>query len=255
MNYVNMRNFIIAHTFLAGCLAFSAAAQEQPLPVKASPQSVECFFPKDSAAVVLCTVRLHLSPMPGCFVRVRAENLRPELPLVATDAAGNRLEGKFREWELCYDSAANCVIAVYDFSKRPEGDELRVDCSVDIPMSTEQQVHEAVEFTPAQNHTITAGGHTFYLRPADTAADDPDNTVLLIEYLNHPDIADFSIQQEDGTPVQQEIVDGYLNPETKLVSTICILNSRSEKFRFVLRTYKNCDKVQVPVKFTSSIGR
>lgn len=256
-----MRTFSLVPTLLAIVLSAPAMAQEptEALPstpvVKASPQSVECFFPKETTPdTVLCTVRLHLTPAPGSVIRTRAEALRPARPLIATDAAGNKLEGRFREWEFCYDSADNCVIAVYDFSQRPEGGQLRVDTTVDIP-AAEQMEHEPIVFVAAQEHTITSGGHTFHLRPADSAADDPDNTVLHIAYENSPDIVDITIQQEDGTPLQTEIVDGYLHTDSKLVSAICILNSRSEKFRFVLRTYKICDKVEVPVKFSATIGR
>ena len=257
MMFVNMRKTAAIATLFAACLSPVSSAQEQAAApvIKASPQSVDCFFPKDATAAVLCSVRLHLTPSPGCLIRVRAENMRPERPLIATDAAGNTLEGRFREWELCYDSDANCVIAVYDFNRHPEGGVLRVDTTVDIPASSEQTEHEPIVFAAAQKHTITSGGHTFHLSPTESSADDPDNTVLLIEYENSPDIADIVIQQEDGTPLQPEIVDGYLNADSKLVSAICILNSRSEKFRFVLRTYKQCNKVEVPVKFNATIGR
>ncbi len=230
------------------------SAPAKPL-VKASPQSVECFFPRDERDQVLCTVRLHLTPLPGHLIRTRAEQSRPSRELAATDAVGNKLAGKFREWELCYDSDANCVIAVYDFKRRPKGGVLKVNGCIDIPVSPELTEHEAIEILTDRKQTITSGGYTFYIRPTDSSANDPDNTVLHIEYEYHDDIADIVIQAEDGTPLQPNIIDGYMSSDNKLVSAVYILNLRAEKFRFVLRTYKRSNNVDVPVKFRATIGR
>ena len=82
MMFVNMRKIAAIATLFAACLSPVSSAQEQATPpvIKASPQSVDCFFPKDATAAVLCSVRLHLTPSPGCLIRVRAENMRLSAP-------------------------------------------------------------------------------------------------------------------------------------------------------------------------------
>lgn len=223
--------------------------------VKASPQSIECFFPEHDKEDVLCTIRVHLTPALGHIIRTRNDAARPKKALTATDGKGQQLDGFFREWELCYDSGSNCVIAVYDFKTRPQGGILRVDTILDIPASGEPENHEPINFNPAEKVTLTSGNHTFHLTPAESGADDPDNTVLRIEYENSADIAEISIRNENDEPLQTEIIDGYIHSDNGMVSALYILTGKYSTLKLCLRTYKQCDIIEVPLKFSATIGR
>lgn len=236
-----------------GLLVGLSLAEE--CPVKASPQSIECFFPEKDNDNVLCTVRIHLTPIPGHVIRTRNDAARPKKALTATDGEGRKLEGFFREWELCYDSDSNCVIAVYDFKTRPQGGILYVDTVLDIPASGEPESHEPINFNPAEKVTLTSGNHVFHLTPAESGADDPDNTVLRIEYENTADIADISIRNDNNEPLSAEIIDGYIQSDNGMVSALYILTGKYNALKFCLRTYKQCDKIEVPLKFRATIGR
>lgn len=236
-----------------GILLSPAPANEHI--VKASPQSVECFFPDQDDDAVLCTVRVHLTPAPGHVIRTRNDEAHPQKLLTATDGTGRKLEGYFREWELCYDSDSNCVIAVYYFHMRPQGGELRVDTVLDIPASGELIAHEPVNFNPTEKVTLTSGNLTFHITPTESGAQDPDNTVLHIEYDNTSDIADISIRNEKDEQLASEIIDGYIHSDNGKANALYILNGKYNTLRFCLRTYKQCDKIEVPLKFRATIGR
>ena len=229
--------------------------QANVCPVKASPQSVECFFPGNEKDAVLCTVRVHLTPIPGHIIRTRSEVAHPQKAMTATDGSGKKLEGFFREWELCYDSDSNCVIAVYDFKMRPQGGELRVDTVLDIPASGEQETHEPVTFNPVEKTTLTAGGLSFHITPTESGTQDPDNTVLHIEYDNTSDIADISIRNENDEQLPTEIIDSYIHSDNGKANALYILTGKYNTLKFCLRTYKQCDKIEVPIKFKATIGR
>lgn len=247
-----MKRILISLAVL-GLLADRTQADEPT--VKASPQSVECFFPDRDNDEVLCTVRVHLTPAPGHIIRTRSETARPKKALTATDGTGQKLEGFFREWELCYDSDSNCVIAVYDFKMRPQGGELRVDTALDIPASGELVTHEPVTFTPTAAVTLTSGNQVFHITPTESGAQDPDNTVLRIEYDNTPDIADITIRNEKNEQLPTEIIDGYIHSDNGKANALYILTGKYTTLQFCLRTYKQCDKIEVPLKFRATIGR
>ncbi len=236
-----------------GLLISQAQADERT--VKASPQSVECFFPEKDNDAVLCTVRVHLTPAPGHIIRTRNEAAHPQKALTATDGTGRKLEGYFREWELCYDSDSNCVIAVYDFKTRPQGGEMRVDTALDIPVSSEIESHEPVNFNPAEKATLTSGALTFLITPTESGTQDPDNTVLHIEYDNTSDIADITLRNENDELLPTEIIDGYIHSDNGKANALYILTGKYKSLKFCLRTYKQCDKIEVPLKFRATIGR
>ena len=240
---------------LAACGLVLGQAQANERIVKASPQSVECFFPDQNNDAVLCTVRVHLTPTPGHVIRTRDEANHPQKSMTATDGAGRKLEGFFREWELCYDSVNNCVIAVYDFKMRPQGGMLRVDAMLDIPASGELVTHEPVSFNPTEKTTLSSGNISFHITPTESGTQDPDHTVLLIEYDNTSDIADITIRNEKDEPLTTEIIDGYIHSDNGKVNALYILTGKHNALKFCLRTYKQCDKLEVPIKFKATIGR
>lgn len=225
-------------------------------PVKVSPQSVECFYPADETDAVLCTIRLHLTPPQGHYIRIRASEATPQLPLIAHDAKGNELHGSFSEWEICFDDyESNCVIAVYNFKARPQGGHMVVDSQVDIPVTGGRTEHEPQIIPTAEPTSVTVNGHVFKITPAESGAEDPDHTVLLIEYANNADIAEIVLNAEDGTPLPTTIVDGYYNPENKLSQATYVIQHKAEKLQFILRTYANCGRSTSPVRFRATIGR
>ncbi len=251
MRYLTiLTSLLLAHTL-------PAAEQAATIPpVKVSPQSVECFYPADETDAVLCTIRLHLTPAQGHFIRIRATEAAPQLPLIARDAKGNELHGSFSEWEICFDdSESNCIIAVYNFKARPQGGYMVVDSQVDIPVSSGRTEHEPQIISTSEPSTVTVNGHVFKITPAESGAEDPEHTVLHIEYANNADIAEIVLNAEDGSPLPTTIVDGYYNSENQHSQATYVIQHKAEKLQFVLRSYTNCERTASPVRFRATIGR
>ena len=253
---INLSRIILLALLHSLCLFSTAQEDPKECPLRISPQSVECFYPEiPQENAVLCRLRLHITPIPGYVVRTRAEYAMPQEKLKARDGANNELEGAFREWELCYDSDENCVIAVYDFLKHPAGGVLHVDGVVDIPVSGELTEHEEKEFKVQEQTSIVVADHVFRLQPTPSDAEDEEHAVIHLEYTYSPDIADIRFCGKDGTPLPCQIVDGHFDAERKLARATCIIPSNGDTLIFRLLTYKNCNKVQVPVRFRAVIGR
>ena len=238
-------------------VACSALAADSALPqvVKASPQSVECFYQPEGESPTRCRVRLHLTPAEGYSIQMTA----PELPLVGRDGKGNLMFGTFREWEICFGDIknTNCVIAVYDFRAMPKGGLIRFSTKVDIPVTCGEQQHADVKFCPTESDTLTVNGIDFRIIPSGANDDDPDNTAFDIEYnfANKADIAGITICDSQGKPLPVNIVEGIYQENEKKVRATYVLSSKHSSLRFRLETYKPVGSAEVTVKFSARIGR
>lgn len=234
-----------------------ADEQQKPevCPVKASPQSVECFYPTGEADKAGCRVRLHLTPTKGHTIR-----LAPlDAELHATDAQGNGMKGEFREWEICYGDARNtrCVIAVYDFPALPKGGAICFDTTVAVPVTSGTKEHEDVDFTVADTSKLSIEDIDLTITPSFANETDPDNTAFSIEYSEESKaaIAQITICDPKGQPMQANIVEGVYHEAGNIVRATYVLSSKHEKLKLRLSTYKPIGTVEVPVRFRTTIGR
>ena len=221
--------------------------------VKVSPQSVEFFFPATNAEKVLCSVRLHITPSEGYSIRQDA-HLRE---LEAADGKGNSMKGTFREWEHCYDANEDtpCIIAVYDFPSRPQGGSMSCDTLLSIPLSCGEIEHTPVVFHPGKDEKFTINGHEFTITPSSANAEDPDNIAFILEYENAPDIAAITICDNEGTPLESNIIEGICHENSNKVSATYVFSSKFEELQFRLSTHKPQGEAYAPVKFKARIGR
>ena len=238
-------------------VACTALASEASLPqvVKASPQSVECFYQPEGENPTRCRVRLHLTPAEGYSIQMTA----PELPLVGRDGKGNLMFGVFREWEICFGDVknTNCVIAVYDFRAMPKGGQIRFGTRVDIPVTCGEQQHKDVQFSPTESGTLSVNGIDFHITPSDGNDADPDNTAFTVEYdsAKKANLAGITICESKGKPLPVNIVEGVYHENEKKVRATYVLSSKHSSLLFRLATYKPVGSAEVLVKFSARIGR
>lgn len=227
-------------------------------PVKASPQSIEFFYPdEEDEYSILCTVRLHLTPDDGYTIWPGANEDTAFRDLVGTDGAGNTLQGKFREMEVCYDADGDegCLVAVYDFNKRPEGGSVSFDTLIDVPVTCGTIHYAPVEFSPNEHCEISIAEHTFRVIPSDGNATDPDNTAFELIYENKPGIADIFIAGTNGNHLSVNIVEGAYDEEQNILHANYVIDDKHTKLLFCLRTLKPQGSAEARVRFSATIGR
>lgn len=227
-------------------------------PVKASPQSIEFFYPdEEDEYSVLCTVRLHLTPATGYTIWPGADENTDFRELIAKDGAGNTLHGKFRDMEVCYDADGDegCLIAVYDFNVRPQGGSISFDSLIDVPVTCGTINYEPVVFSPTEHCEISIGEHTFRVVPSDGNATDPDNTAFELIYEDKPGIAEIKISGEDDSPLNINIVEGAYDEEKSIMHANYVIRSKHSKLKFSLQTLKPQGAAEVAVRFSATIGR
>lgn len=226
--------------------------------VKVSPQSIECHYAVESVPnepePVRCTVRLHVTPSKGASLWIHDDEPLPDLE--ATDGAGNKMVGKFRDWELCFDAKdAHCYIMVYDFTQLPAGDSLNFDTTLDIPVTPGIQKHEAPTFSTTEKTICTIANHQVEIEPLERSAAAPDELVLRITYTDAAKVPEIIICEDDGDHLKSTLVDADINETTGKTTAVYVQKYRKKEGKIALRTYQPKVMVKSPVKFNASIGR
>lgn len=222
--------------------------------MKVSPQSIEFFLPAEGQkADKLLTVRLHLTPSEGYSIRTDCE---PQQSLECTDAKGNKLQGKFREWEMCFNSTDSaCRIAVYDFAALPQGGKITFDTTMEVPITCGYLEHEPVPFDPHKVRKVKHPHTTFYTTPSAANENDPDNTAFTLEYPAGADIVHIGIGDANNTLLETQIVDtGYNETDNRLYTTFA-LHGKHTALTLHLKTHKPQGTAKATVTFQATIGR
>lgn len=226
--------------------------------VKISPQSIECHYRAESTPntppPVQCTVRLHATPSKGCTLWTQQDTPMPDLE--ATDGAGNKMTGKFRDWELCFDAQdAHCHIMVYDFTQRPAGDTLDFDTALEIPVTPGVQRHEAPTFSTTQKTQCTIAGHQVEIEPLERSAAAPDELVLRITYTDADKVPQIIICDDEGYHLKSTLIDADINEENGKTTAVYVQKYTKKEGKIALRTYQPRVNVKSTVKFKATIGR
>lgn len=226
--------------------------------VKISPQSIECHYTgaNDNQAHpgTRCSVRLHVTPSKGAFIWHQAPHT--DIPdITATDGKGNKLVGRFRDWETCFDSDSNCQIMVYDFSVLPEGDSLHFDTSIQIPISPGIQKHDAPTFSTKETTHFTIAGHAVEVTPLPKSPAAPGHIVLKITYTGASLVPEIIICDDEGYHLKSSIIAADHDLQTDTTSAVYVQQYHKKSGKLALRTYQPTLKVSAPVKFDATIGR
>lgn len=248
-----IRNLLLIAPVLASALIADTAPT-----VKVSPQSVECHYAVEAApnepAPVRCTVRLHVTPSKGAKLWIQGDEPMPDLEGV--DGAGNKMVGKFRDWELCFDSGdAHCHILVYDFTQLPAGDALNFDTTLDIPVTPGVKKHEAPTFSTKQKTNCTIAEHQVEIEPLERSAAAPDELVLRITYTDAAKVPEIIICDDEGYHLKSTLIDADINEATGKTTAVYVQKYTKKEGKIALRTYQPRIHVKSPVKFNASIGR
>lgn len=239
-------------------LLVSAVQADSSPSVKISPQSVECHYTAectpDTPAPAKCTVRLHVTPSQGTTLWTEHDSPMPDIE--ATDGAGNKMVGKFRDWELCFDAKdAHCHILVYDFAQLPAGDTLNFDTTLDIPVTPGVQRHEAPTFSTTQKTQCTIAGHQVEIEPLERSAAAPDELVLRITYTEAEKVPQIIICDDEGYHLKSALIDADVNEETGKTTAVYVQKYTKKEGKIALRTYQPHITVKSAVKFSATIGR
>ncbi len=225
--------------------------------VKVSPQSVECHYTTHTSAEgappVRCTVRLHATPSKGATFWTQGEHSIADIE--ATDAAGNKMIGKFRDWEICFDSNDNCQILVFDFEQLPQGGALIFDTQIELPVTQGVQKHEAPDFSTKQTTEFTVAGHHVIVEPLEKSSAAPDELVLRISYNDASNVPEIIVCDDEGYHLKSNIIDADYDPQTGRTTAVYVQKYTKKSGKIALRTYNPCVKVKSDVKFKATIGR
>lgn len=225
--------------------------------VKVSPQSVECHYteqaPAEGVTPVRCTVRLHATPSKGATFWTQGEQSISDIE--ATDAAGNKMIGKFRDWEICFDSNANCQILVFDFEQLPQGGALTFDTQIELPVTQGVQKHEAPDFSTKQITEFTVAGHHVIVEPLEKSSAAPDELVLRISYNDASNVPEIIVCDDEGYHLKSNIIDADYDPQTGRTTAVYVQKYTKKSGKIALRTYNPCVNVKSEVKFKATIGR
>lgn len=240
--------------FLTAVLSVVPLAAQQAETVKVSPQSIEFFLPAEGQKTDrLLTVRLHMTPNEGYSIRTDCE---PQQSLECTDAKGNKLQGKFREWEMCFNSTDSaCRIAVYDFAALPQGGKITFDTTMEVPITCGYLEHEPVSFDPHKVRKVKLADTVFYTTPSAANESDPDNTAFTLEYTRDTSIVQIGIGDAANNPLDARIVDTGYNETDNLMYTTFALHGKHTALTLNLRTRKQKETAKAAVKFRATIGR
>ena len=201
------------------------------------------------------TVRLHVTPSKGAQLWVHEDMTSTPPDITATDAEGNQLVGKFREWEECFDSKDDCHIMVYDFATLPAGGEVIFDTELEIPVTPGIEKNEAPEFKTTEKNELNIAGIAFTIEPLERSSKTPEQLPLLISYTNADRIAEIIVCDDKGNHLKSKIVEGDYDPATDKTSALHVVSYKKDKAKLAVRTYKPVIKVKSTVKFKASIGR
>lgn len=248
-----IRNLLFSIPILASALYADSAHS-----VKISPQSIECHYLAEPTAnnqnPVRCTVRLHATPSKGATLWTQSDSPMPDLE--ATDGAGNKMIGKFRDWELCFDAKdAHCHILVYDFTCLPSGDALNFDTTLEIPVTPGIQRHEAPTFSTSQKTQCFIAGHQVEIEPLERSSAAPDELVLRINYTDASKVSQIIICDDEGYHLKSTLIDADINEETGKTSAVYVQKYSKKEGKIALRTYQTRINVKSTVKFNAVIGR
>lgn len=225
--------------------------------VKVSPQSVECHYTEqnlpEGMTPVRCTVRLHATPSKGAALWTQGEH--PIANIEATDANGNKMVGKFRDWEICFDSKDNCQILVFDFEQLPQGGALIFDTQIELPVTHGVQKHEAPDFSTKQVTEFDVAGHHVIVEPLEKSSAAPDELVLRISYNDATNVPEIIVCDDEGYHLKSNIIDADYDPQTGRTTAVYVQKYTKKSGKIALRTYKPCVNVKSDVKFKATIGR
>lgn len=249
-----LRNFLYSLLFTPAALY----AADAPPTIKISPQSIECLYnvteQPGADPAVRCTVRLHVTPSKGATLWTHEEAPMPDLE--ATDGAGNKMTGKFRDWEVCFDSKdAYCHIMVYDFTQLPAGDTLNFDTSLELPVTPGVQKHEAPTFSTTQKTTCTIAGHQVEIEPLERSAAAPDELILRVTYTDAEKVPEIIICDDEGYHLKSNLIDAEYHADSAKVTAVYVQKYTKKEGKIALRTYQPRVNVKSSVKFSASIGR
>ena len=213
------------------------------------------FSVETTTTVAPFTVRLHATPSKGALLWVHEDSTTTLPDITATDAEGNQMIGKFREWEECFDSKDDCHIMVYDFASLPAGGEVIFDTVLEIPVTPGIAKNEAPEFKTTEKSELSIAGITFTIEPQKRSDKTPEQLALLISYTHADRIAEIIICDDKGNHLKSKIVEGDFDPATDKTSALHVVSYKKDKAKLAVRTYKPVVKVKAPVKFKAGIGR
>lgn len=239
----------------AALLAPALAAPDNGSGLKASPQSIECFYPRESGgagkAAPACTLRLHLTAGKGAQLWMRRGKDVPPAPLAGKDAEGNLLVGVFREWESCYEATGKCGIMVYDFYARPRGGWIAFDTDLEVPVTKGAKECKSEPFSLAREAVVCIAGRMFRISPA---GGEESGLLLKAEYEADPDLAGISFLSPKGKKISGTAIESDFHEQGKRNSATYALAYKGEKAILAARIFRPREIVRVPLRFKSSIG-
>jgi len=239
----------------AALLAPALATPDNGSGLKASPQSIECFYPRESGGdgktAPACTLRLHLTAGKGAQLWMRRGKDVPPAPLAGKDAEGNLLVGVFREWESCYEANGKCGIMVYDFYARPRGGWIAFDTNLEVPVTKGAKECKSEPFDLAREAVVCIAGRMFRISPVGGEERSP---LVQVEYDADPDLAGISFLTPKGEKITGSPIESDFHEPGKRNSATYSLAYKGEKAILAARIFRPREIVCVPLRFKSSIG-